>query len=76
MSWSTDGLEVDESLLTGEADADRQGHRDQVLSGSFVSQAAVSTRPTVSDPTPMQLRLAGEAKKFTLVRSELRAESM
>ncbi|TMR97256.1 HAD-IC family P-type ATPase [Nonomuraea basaltis] len=67
------GLEVDESLLTGEADPVHKQAGDQVLSGSFVvagSGAFVATRVGTD---AYAVRLAEEAGKFQLSHSELRA---
>ena len=65
-------LEVDESLLTGEADPVRKGVGDEVLSGSFVvaGQGAMRAERVGSDAHAA--KLASEAQEFTLVRSELR----
>ena len=65
-------LEVDESLLTGEADPVRKGVGDEVLSGSFVvaGQGAMRAERVGSDAHAA--KLAAEAQEFTLVRSELR----
>jgi cation-transporting P-type ATPase E len=67
-----DGLEVDESLLTGEADAITKDIGDEVLSGSFVSAGSGVYKARRVGIDAYAARLAGEAKKFTLVRSELR----
>ena len=65
-------LEVDESLLTGEADPVRKGVGDEALSGSFVvaGQGAMRAERVGSDAHAA--KLAAEAQEFTLVRSELR----
>ena len=65
-------LEVDESLLTGEADPVRKGAGDEALSGSFVvaGQGAMRAERVGSDAHAA--KLAAEAQEFTLVRSELR----
>ncbi len=65
-------LEVDESLLTGESDAITKEVGDQVLSGSFVSAGGGRYMATKVGKDAYAVRLAQEAKKFTLVRSELR----
>lgn len=67
-----EGLEVDESLLTGEADAIAKEVADEVLSGSFVSAGAGVYKARRVGADAYAARLADEAKKFTLVRSELR----
>ena len=66
------GLEVDESLLTGEADPVPKQHADEVLSGSFVSAGSGVFKARRIGPDAYAARLAAEAKKFGLVRSELR----
>jgi cation-transporting ATPase E len=69
---ATAGLEVNESLLTGESDPILKEPGDQVLSGSFVSAGGGRYRATRVGPEAYATRLAEEAKRFTLVRSELR----
>jgi cation-transporting ATPase E len=66
------GLEVDESLLTGEADPVLKGPGDPVLSGSFVAAGSGSFRATRVGRDAYAVRLAEEARRFTLVGSELR----
>ena len=66
------GLEIDESLLTGESDAVRKEPGDECLSGSFVAAGAGRYRATAVGPGAYAAKLAMEAKRFTLVRSELR----
>ncbi|MUM18573.1 cation-translocating P-type ATPase [Mycobacterium sp. CBMA271] len=65
-------LEVDESLLTGEADAIDKTVGSQVLSGSFVVQGSGAYRATKVGREAYAAKLAEEASKFTLVHSELR----
>jgi cation-transporting ATPase E len=65
-------LEIDESLLTGEADPIAKSDGDQVLSGSFVVAGAGAYRATKVGREAYAARLAEEASKFTLVKSELR----
>lgn len=65
-------LEVDESLLTGEADPIAKAVGDAVLSGSFVVAGAGAYRATKVGPDAYATRIAEEASKFTLVKSELR----
>ncbi len=69
---AADGLEVNESLLTGESDPVLKQPGDPVLSGSFVSAGGGRYRATRVGPEAYATRLAEEAKRFTLVRSELR----
>lgn len=65
-------LEVDESLLTGEADPIGKAAGDAVLSGSFVVAGTGAYRATKVGPEAYAAKLAEEASKFTLVKSELR----
>lgn len=65
-------LEVDESLLTGEADPVRKAPGEEVLSGSFVVAGQGAMRATRVGPDAHAAKLAAEAQQFTLVRSELR----
>ncbi|CAM5743252.1 cation-translocating P-type ATPase [Mycolicibacterium aubagnense] len=66
-------LEVDESLLTGEADAIDKDRGDIVMSGSFVVAGSGSYRATKVGREAYAAQLADEASKFTLVKSELRS---
>ena len=66
-------LEIDESLLTGESDPVAKQSGDQVLSGSFVAAGSGRYRATKVGREAYAVQLAEEARKFTLVRSELRA---
>ncbi|MGA4958451.1 HAD-IC family P-type ATPase [Streptomyces lavendulocolor] len=68
-----DNLEVDESLLTGEADpvVKKPGH--QVMSGSFVVAGGGAFTATKVGREAYAAQLAEEASRFTLVRSELRS---
>ena len=66
-------LEVDESLLTGEADAISKHTGDHVMSGSFVVAGTGAYRATKVGREAYAARLAEEASKFTLVKSELRS---
>jgi cation-transporting ATPase E len=65
-------LEIDESLLTGEADASGKNVGDAVMSGSFVVSGTGAYRATRVGPEAYAAKLADEASKFTLVKSELR----
>ena len=67
-----ENLEVDESLLTGEADPITKDPGDAVMSGSFVVTGTGAYRATKVGPEAYAARLAEEASKFTLVKSELR----
>ncbi|CAN3130712.1 cation-translocating P-type ATPase [Mycobacterium sp. smrl_JER01] len=66
-------LEVDESLLTGEADPIAKDTGDQVMSGSFVVAGSGAYRATKVGREAYAAKLAEEASKFTLVKSELRS---
>ncbi|MFZ2176043.1 MAG: HAD-IC family P-type ATPase [Rhodococcus sp. (in: high G+C Gram-positive bacteria)] len=66
-------LDVDESLLTGEADPVEKDVGAQVLSGSFVSSGSGSYRAAKVGSEAYAAKLAEEASKFTLVHSELRS---
>ncbi len=66
-------LEVDESLLTGEADAVVKEPGDAVMSGSFVVAGSGAYRATKVGREAYAARLVAEASKFTLVGSELRS---
>jgi len=65
-------LEIDESLLTGEADPVGKGIGEQVMSGSFVLSGSGAYRATKVGRNAYAAKLAEEASKFTLVKSELR----
>ncbi len=65
-------LEVDESLLTGEADPIAKVAGDHVMSGSFVVAGSGAYRATKVGREAYAAKLAEEASKFTLVKSELR----
>lgn len=65
-------LEVDESLLTGEADPIAKDAGDAVMSGSFVVAGSGAYRATRVGHEAYAAKLAEEASKFTLVKSELR----
>ncbi|MBF6127271.1 HAD-IC family P-type ATPase [Nocardia brasiliensis] len=66
-------LEVDESLLTGEADPIDKQIGDQVMSGSYVVSGSGCYRATKVGKDAYAAKLADEASKFTLVKSELRS---
>jgi cation-transporting ATPase E len=65
-------LEVDESLLTGEADAVVKRAADPVLSGSLVVAGAGMYRATRVGGLAHAAQLAEQASRFSLARSELR----
>nr|MDT0663907.1 hypothetical protein [Micromonospora sp. DSM 115978] len=67
-----DNLEVDESLLTGEADPVHKRPGDQVMSGSFVVAGRGAFQATKVGREAYAAQLAEEASRFTLVHSQLR----
>jgi len=66
------GLEIDESLLTGESDAVEKELGSEVLSGSFVSAGSGVYRATRIGADSYAAKLAEEARRFELAGSELR----
>ena len=66
-------LEVDESLLTGEADPIAKDVGEKVMSGRFVVAGSGAYRATKVGREAYAAKLAEEASKFTLVKSELRS---
>jgi len=66
-----DGLEVDESLLTGESDSVPKAAGDEILSGSIVVAGSGTFQVMRVGADSYARRLATEARRFTLVRSEL-----
>jgi len=66
-------LELDESLLTGEADSIKKSLGDEVLSGSFVVAGSSFFRATRIGADSYANALTEEARKFVLVNSELKA---
>lgn len=66
-------LEVDESLLTGEAEPIAKDAGDNVMSGSFVVAGSGAYRATKVGREAYAAKLSEEASKFTLVNSELRS---
>ncbi|MEU8700813.1 cation-translocating P-type ATPase [Streptomyces sp. NPDC048680] len=67
-----DSLEIDESLLTGEADPVLKHAGDPVMSGSFVVAGGGAFAATKVGREAYAAQLAEEASRFTLVQSELR----
>ncbi|MBN9188440.1 MAG: HAD-IC family P-type ATPase [Microbacterium sp.] len=68
----TRGLQIDESMLTGESDAVDKHQGDEALSGSIVVGGEGTARVTRVGADAYANRFAGEAKRFSLVASELR----
>ncbi len=69
----SDALEVDESLLTGESDAIHKDTGDELLSGSFVVAGNGRYRATKVGGDSYANQLSSEARRFSLVASELRS---
>ncbi len=67
-----DSLEIDESLLTGEADPVVKSPGDRIMSGSFVVAGSGAFTATRVGRAAYAAQLAEEASRFTLVHSELR----
>ena len=67
-----ESLEIDESLLTGEADPVHKLPGDTVMSGSFVVAGSGAFQATKVGRDAYAAQLAEEASRFTLVNSELR----
>ncbi len=65
-------LEIDESLLTGEADPVVKQPGDELFSGSFVVAGSGRGQVTKVGAEAYAAQLADEARKFTLAASELR----
>ncbi|MBB4932075.1 cation-transporting ATPase E [Lipingzhangella halophila] len=68
----SEGLEIDESLLTGEADPVVKAPGDRLMSGSIVVAGSGRFRATRVGRHAYAARLAEEASRFSLVHSELR----
>lgn len=68
----SEGLEVDESLLSGELEPLVKEAGAELQSGSFVAAGTGRFRATRVGPAAYAATLAEEAKRFTRVRSELR----
>ncbi|MEX2099938.1 MAG: HAD-IC family P-type ATPase, partial [Acidimicrobiia bacterium] len=67
------GLEVDESLLTGESDPIVKDVEADVRSGSFVAAGAGRFQATAVGADAYAHKIAAEARRFSLVHSELQA---
>ncbi|GIG61177.1 magnesium-transporting ATPase [Longispora fulva] len=68
---ASSGLEVDESLLTGESDPVHKEVGAEVMSGSFVVAGEGAFEATKVGPDSYANTLVAEASRFSLVRSEL-----
>jgi cation-transporting P-type ATPase E len=67
------GLEIDESLLTGESDPIAKEPDDDVRSGSIVVAGQGRFQATAVGADAYATKLAAEARRFQVVHSELRA---
>jgi cation-transporting ATPase E len=65
------GLELDESLLTGEADPIAKRPDDRALSGSFVVAGAGQMQVLAVGADSYARKIAQEARRFTVTKSEL-----
>lgn len=69
---AADYLEVDESMLTGEADPEPKTTGDEVLSGAYVVSGSGYYRAEKVGADAYAAQITAQAAKFSLVRSELR----
>src|SRR6202011_1386912 len=65
------GMQVDESLLTGESEPVEKSVGSQILSGSFVVAGAGRYQATAVGADSYARKLAAEARRFAPARSEL-----
>jgi cation-transporting ATPase E len=68
---TSDGLEVDESLLTGESESVVKSPEDQVLSASIVVAGIGRLQSTAVGERSYARGLEASARRFSLIRSEL-----
>jgi cation-transporting ATPase E len=68
---SAEGLELDEALLTGEAEPVAKAPGDQVLSGSFVVSGHGRVQTTGVGANSYAAQLQSHARQFSMIRSEL-----
>jgi cation-transporting ATPase E len=71
MVRSSESLQADESLLTGEQDPVAKQVGDGLLSGSFVAAGSGGYQATAVGTEAYARKLAAEARRFAVVRSEL-----
>jgi cation-transporting ATPase E len=69
---SSDGLELDESVLTGESEAVHKERGNEVLASSAVAAGRGTARVIRVGSNTYASKITLEAKKFSLVASELR----
>jgi cation-transporting ATPase E len=68
----SEGLQIDESLLTGESEPVDKGPGTEALSGSSIVGGQGTARVVRVGADPFASRLTAEAKRFSLVNSEIR----
>ncbi|WP_284981686.1 HAD-IC family P-type ATPase [Arthrobacter sp. efr-133-TYG-118] len=68
----SDGLEIDESLLTGESNPVSKGPGSEVLSGSSVVAGHGTAQVVRVGADSFARKLTAEAKRFSMVNSEIR----
>ncbi len=64
-------VQVDESLLTGEADPVHKEPGDAIMSGSFIVAGSTTVEITAVGDDAYAQHLAAEAREFTLAKSDL-----
>jgi cation-transporting P-type ATPase E len=67
----SESLQADESLLTGEQEPAAKQAGDRLLSGSFVAAGSGGYQAMAVGDEAYARKLAAEARRFTVVRSEL-----
>lgn len=68
----SNGLEIDESMITGESDSINKNLKDDLYSGSFVVAGEGYAKITKVGKQTYSSILAEEAKKFKIINSELK----
>lgn len=68
---SSEGLQLDESILTGESRTVRHEKGDEIRSGSFVSEGTGRYTVTATGAESYAARITGEARRFRHPRSPL-----